>query len=216
MSTSCCCCYFDYYLLKINRQPEFLKKTESLNDGDWPKNPLTDFSFPYFKSVPRWYSQAPGLLFHAWKPCIIKLLEISTVGNHANVNEILSRMCHFVNSQWITTEENCLDKIYYSLGSKAGSRDLDVCPQCKMNLCFSVIYREFNCLDKFYVLEKGAWICLFDMLIGITHEDIIANILCFVSGLSFGYYIANLKKDSNSAKQLNDELIIILTKTIII
>ena len=216
MSRGCCCCYFDYYLLKVNRQPEFPKKIESLNNENWPKNPLTDLLFLYFKRVPGWYSQAPGLLCHACRSRIIKLLKISTVGNHANVNEILSRTFHFVNSQWITTEENCLDKIYYSLGGKAGSRDLDVCPQCKMNLCFSVIYREFNCLDKSYVLAKSAWICLFDMLIGITHEDIIANILCFVSGLSFGYYLANLKKDSNSAKQLNDELIIILTKTIII
>ena len=50
------------------------------------------------------------------------------------------------------------------------------------------------------------------MLIGITHEDIIANILCFVSGLSFGYYLANLKKDSNSSKQLNDELIFLVQR----
>ena len=187
MCISCCCCYFDYYLLKINGQPEFLKKTESLNDEDWPKNPLKNLSFPYFESVLGWYSQVPGLLFNACRPCIIKLLEISTIGNHANVNEILSRTWHFVNSQWITTKENCLDKIYYSLGSKAGSRDLDVCPQCKMSLCFSVIYREFNCLDKSYVLAKNARICLFDMLIGITYKDIIANLLSFVSGLSFGY-----------------------------
>ena len=65
-------------------------------------------------------------------------------------------MCHFVNSQWITTEEKCLDKIKYSLGSKAAGRDLDAYPQCKMNLCFIVIYREFNCLDKSDVLAKNA------------------------------------------------------------
>ena len=112
--------------------------------------------FHYFKSVLGWYSQAAGPLFHACRPCIIKLLETSTVGNHANVNKILSRMCHFVNSQWITTEEKCLDKIKYSLGSKAAGRDLDAYPQCKMNLCFIVIYREFNCLDKSDVLAKNA------------------------------------------------------------
>ena len=119
MTISCCNCYFNYYLLKINKEPEFIRKIESLNEEDWPKNPLTDLSFPHFKSVPGWYSQAPGLLFHACRPCILRLLEISALANHTDVNEILSKTCHFVNSQWITSNENCLDKIYYSLGSKA-------------------------------------------------------------------------------------------------
>ena len=51
-------------------------------------------------------------------------------------------MCHFVNSQWITTEKKCLDKIKYSLGSKAAGRDLDACPQCKMNLYFILLFTE--------------------------------------------------------------------------
>ena len=51
-------------------------------------------------------------------------------------------MCHFVNLQWITTEEKCLDKIKYSLGSKAAGRDLDTYPQCKMNLCFILLFTE--------------------------------------------------------------------------
>ena len=45
------------------------------------------------------------------------------------------------------------------------------------------------------------------MLLGITHEEIIANILCLVHGLSFGYYLANLKEDTSSSKQVNGELI---------
>ena len=157
MSISCCCCYFDYYLLKINRQPEFLKKIESLNEEDWPKNPVaTDLSFPHARSVSSWYSQATGLLFYACKPCILWILEISAAANDADVNDFLGRMCYFVNSQWISTEENCLDKIYFSLGSRGGVTDLDACPRCKLNLCLSVIYIEFNCLDRSYVV-KNVW-----------------------------------------------------------
>ena len=82
------------------------------------------------------------------------MLEISAAANDADVNEILGRTCYFVNSQWITTEENCLDKIYFKLRSRGGGRDLDACPRCKLNLCLSVIYREFNCLDMSYVVKS--------------------------------------------------------------
>ena len=145
-------------MLKINRQPEFFKKLKSLSVEDGPKNPLKDPSFPHFKEksersvIQGWYSQAPGLLFHACKPCILKLLEISAVANHSDVREILSRTCYFVNSQWLTSEKNCFEKIYFRLISKAGGRDLEVCSQCQINLCLSVIYKEFNCLNKSYVL----------------------------------------------------------------
>ena len=45
---------------------------------------------------------------------------------------------------------------------------------------------------------------LFDLL-GVP-EEIIANILCFVSRLIFGYYLCNLKKNRSLTKQLNDDL----------
>ena len=47
--------------------------------------------------------------------------------------------------------------------------------------------------------------CLSDMMLG-SHEEVIANILCFVSGLSFGYYLANLMKDGRSSKRFPEEL----------
>ena len=137
-------------MLKFNRQPEFLKKRKLLNVEDWPKNPVKDPPFPHFKEkseqsvIKGWYRQAPGLLFHACRPCILKVLEI------------LSRTCYFVNSQWITSEESCLDKIYFRVNSKAGCKDLPgyVCSQCQTKLYLSIIHKEFNCLDKSYVLMK--------------------------------------------------------------
>ena len=48
---------------------------------------------------------------------------------------------------------------------------------------------------------------LFDLLgVFVGHEDVIANGLCFVSGLSFGYYLVNLKKSCGLVKQFNDGL----------
>ena len=39
---------------------------------------------------------------------------------------------------------------------------------------------------------------LFDLLgLPAYYEEIIANILCFLSGLSFGYFVAGLKKNCN-------------------
>ena len=43
-----------------------------------------------------------------------------------------------------------------------------------------------------------------------SHEEVIANILCFVSGLSFDYYLVKLMKDGRSSKRLNEELIFLV------
>ena len=47
---------------------------------------------------------------------------------------------------------------------------------------------------------------LFDLFV--VHKEITANnhCKCFVSGLSFGYYLCNLKKNRSLTKQLNDGL----------
>ena len=48
---------------------------------------------------------------------------------------------------------------------------------------------------------------LFDLLgVFVCHEEVIANGLCFVSGLSFGYFLANLKKSCGLVKQFSDDL----------
>ena len=133
-----------------------------MNVEDWPKNPVKDPPFPHFKekseqsAIKGWYRQAPGLLFHACRPCILKVLEVTAAVNHSSVHEILSRTCYFINSQWITSEENCLDKIYFRVNSKAGCKDLlgYVWSQCQTKLHLSIIQKEFNCLDKSYVLMK--------------------------------------------------------------
>ena len=40
------------------------------------------------------------------------------------------------------------------------------------------------------------------------YEEIIVNVLCFLSGLSFGYFAAGLKiKNCNLMRQLSDDLI---------
>ena len=38
------------------------------------------------------------------------------------------------------------------------------------------------------------------------YEEIIVNVLCFLSGLSFGYFVADLKKNRNLMRQLSDDL----------
>ena len=49
------------------------------------------------------------------------------------------------------------------------------------------------------------------------HEEVIVNDLCFLSALSFGYYLANLKRShSLTTKQLNDDLIFFLFRVTII
>ena len=56
-----------------------------------------------------------------------------------NVNEILSRTCHFPNSPWITTAKNCLDKIYYSL-----EREKELCELFRINEENKSAYISYN------------------------------------------------------------------------
>ena len=73
------------------------------------------------------------------------------------VRENLNRTCDFRNSQWTTTEENCLDKAYFELNSsgKMCEKFLGfVCSQYQNKLCFLIINKDFNCSDKSYILRN--------------------------------------------------------------
>ena len=129
MSISCFNWYFDCYLLKINRNQEFLKKVRSLNSEEWPKIVQVQITVPASGARPvrskrsvladewpkvaapqGWYFQASGLLFNACEVCICKLLKITTAADCPIVREVLSRTCYFINLQRTKTEENCIDK----------------------------------------------------------------------------------------------------------
>ena len=73
------------------------------------------------------------------------------------VREILNRTCYLINSQRTKTEVNCFDKAYSELNSsgKMCENFLGfVCSQCQDKLCFLVINKYFNCLDKSYMLRN--------------------------------------------------------------
>ena len=144
MAISCCNCYFDYYLLKINKDPDFLKvRTANLNE--WPK----------ILSSQSWYNEMPGFLFYACKTCMCKILEITTAGNCNKVHKIMNSMCCFINSQ-LLAEENCLDKVHFWLNHRIKYGDiLDiVCLQYKPKFCTTIIYKELNLLDKSYIITR--------------------------------------------------------------
>ena len=49
---------------------------------------------------------------------------------------------------------------------------------------------------------------LFDLLglLDCYEEEIIVSVLCFLSGLSFGYFVASFKKKHNLARKLSDDI----------
>ena len=149
MNISCCNCYCDYYLLEINKDPKFLDNIKSLNSDDWPRKLSSPLS---------WHSQAPGLLFHACKTCIIKVLQITAAYKAVNLHKILNSTCSFVKSQRLFTlalNENFLDRIGFGTAGKMYEGSLrNVCAECKSKLCFKIIHREINYLDKSYILTK--------------------------------------------------------------
>ena len=149
MSISCCNCYFDYYLLKINKDPKFLYNIMSLNSGDLRRTLSSPLS---------WHSQAPGCSFHACKTCIINVLQITAAYNAVNVRKILNFTCSFVILQWLFTlalHENCFDRIGFGIAEKKYKGSLrNVFGECKSKLCLKIIHREFNYLDKSSILTK--------------------------------------------------------------
>ena len=51
------------------------------------------------------------------------------------------------------------------------------------------------------------FLVLFELLdLFACYEEIIVDLLCFLSGLSFGYFGAGLKKNRNLMRQLSDDL----------
>ena len=144
MAISCWNCYFDYYLLKINKDPDFLK-VRTANPNEWPKA----------LSSQSWYNEMPGFLFYACKTCMCKILEITTAGNSNKVHKIINSTCCFINSQ-LSAKGNCLDKVHFWLNHRIKCGDtLDiVCSQCKPKLCSMIIYKELNLLDKCYIIRR--------------------------------------------------------------
>ena len=145
MAISCCNCYFDYYLLKINKDPEFLK-VRKVNPSEWLKA----------QSSQGWYNEMPEFLLHACRTCMCRVLEITSAGNCNKTRQTKNSTCYFINSQLLTAEENCLDKVHFWLNHRIKHGDtLDiVCEQCKPNLCALMIYKELNFLDKSYIITR--------------------------------------------------------------
>ena len=145
-----CNSYFDYYSVKINKDPRFLDNIKPMNSYDSPRTLSSPLS---------WHSQAPGLSFYAFKTCIIKVLQITAAYNTVNEHKILNTTCSFVNSQWLITltlEENCLDKINFGTAGKKYEGSLrNVCAECKSKLCLKIFHRKFNYLDKSCILTKN-------------------------------------------------------------
>ena len=143
---SCCNCYFDYYLLRINKDPEYLNN-RSVNVKEWPKA--------------CWMhdDKSPGVLFHVCSSCLCKVLKYTTAAKCDIIREILNSTYCFINSQHLLfNEENCLNKVHFELNNRVkcdANRVLDViCTLCKSKICLLVIDTELNFLDKSYILTE--------------------------------------------------------------
>ena len=83
---SCCNCYLDYYLLKINKGPEYLN-SRSVNVKEWPK--AQDWLHD---------DNLPGVLFQAYGSCLCKVLKCTMAARCDMIRETLNSMCCFINS----------------------------------------------------------------------------------------------------------------------
>ena len=86
------------------------------------------------------------------------MLQSTAAYNAVNVRKNLNSTCSFVNSQWLFTlalQENCLDRISLDTAEKKYEGSLrNACAECKSKLCLKIIRREFNYLNKSYILTK--------------------------------------------------------------
>ena len=96
--------FFNYYLSKINRNPNFLKNINSLDPSNWLKVPkkrlkvLTRYreyqdEWPKAASPWGWFSQVTGLLFHTCRSCIENMFEITGAANDLSLQEVFSKRC---------------------------------------------------------------------------------------------------------------------------
>ena len=67
--------------------PDFLK-VGTANPNEWPKA----------LSYQSWCNDMPDFLFHAYKTCMCKILEITTACNSNKVRKFMNSTCCFINS----------------------------------------------------------------------------------------------------------------------
>ena len=115
MTIRCCNCFFDYYLYKINKSPDFFQKKSTTEHKD-----LLPETWPVGESCYGIYSEElDGLvIFHACKSCIYKILKVSALARSETTRQKLNKSCFAFNSQIIKRDRNCLDELIIELSEK--------------------------------------------------------------------------------------------------
>ena len=118
---------------------------------------------------------------------IKNMFEITGVANDLILQEVFSKLCHFVIQGGYQQKKNCPDKFHYKVVGLT-----DICDECELKLCLKFIQRDFNYLDKSYIITKKKKkmntaiflvlaLVLFDVL-GLfdRYETLVVNILFYV------------------------------------
>ena len=130
----CCQCLFDFYLLTINKEEDFLKSLNSHDPSNWPEEPneLSDIIGLF------WFRTAHAILFHTCYDCLMKRVEIVASINNLTVGLTFAMGCKYPDNTWY---------------EKPTDLEKD-CEQCYLKMCLRIFKRLFYILDPSYIIKK--------------------------------------------------------------
>ena len=131
---SCFQCLFDAYLLKINKEEDFLKNLYSHDSSNWPEEP-NEF---LHMTGPFWFGTAHAIEFHTCYNCLMKRVEVVASLNDLTVGLTFAMGCKYPNNTW-HQELTDLEKD---------------CEQCYLKMCLRICKRLFYILDPSYIIKK--------------------------------------------------------------
>ena len=137
----CCMCYYDWCLLKINKDE---KKFENLFSDDPFVIPRIDSCFSNcvaeirYRAPIGWFSSCRSVLLHVCSGCLNDATKITAEANNIDFKKSCAMTCRFVSQAWHVSELN------------QGN-----CDGCGLKNCLKIISKfSFNILDSSNILQK--------------------------------------------------------------
>ena len=149
----CCNCFFDMYLLEINQNPKILRA--------FYENKINIICLREKWSTKKdpckqWFYFNGEIVFHACFPCGYKVLCNSALRKRTFVWETLRKHClstKYDNIYSAPADQCCLENVNTFFDRDKMLSFLFFCYPCQHELSSYVINKNFNLIDKSYVLK---------------------------------------------------------------
>ena len=146
---NCWNCYFDMYLLEINLKRKIMNPQRSnLLSISCIKDMKTEWKWKD-DILKQWFLIDREIVFHLCFDCVYKALQISSYRKNPLILVMLGKKClgaRFISRSCLEESNHELDRNFYVSPSS-------FCCMCQERLVFLVINKNFNSIDKSFIVN---------------------------------------------------------------